>query len=64
MATAAFNQTSVELKGATATLQKTVSDFREACKNLAAMNGHGEPIRRKIRNSLIGIKGKANGQSR
>lgn len=63
-AVSAPNPITVDLEGATDTLQRTLSDFREACKQLAAMNGHGEPIRRKIRNSLFQIRGASNGTGR
>jgi hypothetical protein len=45
-------------------LTVTVECFREACAELAAKNGHGDPIRLRIRQALFQMRGTSRGSSR
>jgi len=44
-------------------LTDTISHFRKACAELAAKNGQGEPIRRRIRQALSQVRGVMSGSN-
>lgn len=45
-------------------LTTTITTFREACAELAAKNGQGDPIRQRIRQALFQTRSLTRGSSR